>query len=118
MAVSKIWVFAEADGDKPTIARSEILTNARELADTESAQTASCLHRVTGRLQCPASAFQHRLVDAPGSDRVAGAGELRVPPEAVGRSAARRDESRASAGFDALAVTGGREGSGHGFPVK
>ena len=33
MAVSKIWVFAESDGDKPTSATLEILTKARELAD-------------------------------------------------------------------------------------
>ena len=37
MAVSKIWVFAEADGDKPTSATLEILTKARELADTVEA---------------------------------------------------------------------------------
>lgn len=34
MPVSKIWVFAESDGDKPTSATLEILTKARELADT------------------------------------------------------------------------------------
>ena len=37
MAVSKIWVFAEADGDKPSSATLEILTKARELADTVEA---------------------------------------------------------------------------------
>jgi electron transfer flavoprotein alpha subunit len=37
MAISKIWVFAEADGDKPTTATLEILTKARELADTVEA---------------------------------------------------------------------------------
>ena len=37
MAVSKIWVFAEADGDNPTSATLEILTKARELADTVEA---------------------------------------------------------------------------------
>jgi electron transfer flavoprotein alpha subunit len=37
MAVSKIWVFAEADGDKPTSATLEILTKARDLADTVEA---------------------------------------------------------------------------------
>jgi len=37
VAVSKIWVFAEADGDKPTSATLEILTKARELADTVEA---------------------------------------------------------------------------------
>ena len=37
MAVSKIWVFAEADGDKPTSATLEMLTKARELADTVEA---------------------------------------------------------------------------------
>ena len=31
MAISKIWVFAEADGDKPTSATLEMLTKAREL---------------------------------------------------------------------------------------
>jgi electron transfer flavoprotein alpha subunit len=37
MAVSKIWVFAEADGDKPAGATLEILTKARDLADTVEA---------------------------------------------------------------------------------
>ena len=37
MAVSKIWVFAESDGDKPTSATLEILTKARELGDTVEA---------------------------------------------------------------------------------
>jgi electron transfer flavoprotein alpha subunit len=37
MAVSKIWVFAEADGDTPASATLEILTKARELADTVEA---------------------------------------------------------------------------------
>ena len=37
MAISKIWVFAEADGDKPTTTTLEILTKARELADTVEA---------------------------------------------------------------------------------
>jgi electron transfer flavoprotein alpha subunit len=37
MAVSKIWVFAESDADKPTTATLEILTKARELADTVEA---------------------------------------------------------------------------------
>ena len=37
MPVSKIWVFTEADGDKPTSATLEILTKARELADTVEA---------------------------------------------------------------------------------
>jgi electron transfer flavoprotein alpha subunit len=37
MAVSKIWVFAESDGEKPTSATLEILTKARELADTVEA---------------------------------------------------------------------------------
>ena len=37
MAISKIWVFAEADGDKPTSTTLEILTKARELADTVEA---------------------------------------------------------------------------------
>ncbi len=37
MPVSKIWVFAEADGDKPTTTTLEILTKARELADTVEA---------------------------------------------------------------------------------
>ncbi len=34
MAVSKIWVFAEADGDKPTTPTLELLTKARELGGT------------------------------------------------------------------------------------
>ena len=37
MAISKIWVFAEADGDKPASVTLEILTKARELADTVEA---------------------------------------------------------------------------------
>jgi electron transfer flavoprotein alpha subunit len=37
MSVSKIWVFAEADGDKPASATLEILTKARDLADTVEA---------------------------------------------------------------------------------
>jgi electron transfer flavoprotein alpha subunit len=37
MAVSKIWVFAEADGDKPAGATLEILTKARELGSTVEA---------------------------------------------------------------------------------
>ena len=42
MAVSKIWVFAEADGDKPAGATLEILTKARELATTVEA-VSSCV---------------------------------------------------------------------------
>src|SRR5438105_1123905 len=34
MAISKIWVFAEADGDRPTATTLELLTKARELVDT------------------------------------------------------------------------------------
>ena len=34
MAVSKIWVFAEADGDKPSTPTLELLTKARELGGT------------------------------------------------------------------------------------
>jgi electron transfer flavoprotein alpha subunit len=34
MAISKIWVFAEADGDKPTSSTLELLTRARELGGT------------------------------------------------------------------------------------
>jgi electron transfer flavoprotein alpha subunit len=34
MAISKIWVFAEADGDKPTTTTLELLTKARELGGT------------------------------------------------------------------------------------
>ena len=34
MAVSKIWVFAEADGDKPATPTLELLTKARELGGT------------------------------------------------------------------------------------
>ncbi|MFI5053804.1 MAG: electron transfer flavoprotein subunit alpha/FixB family protein [Acidimicrobiia bacterium] len=37
MTISKIWVFAEADGDKPASVTLEILTKARELADTVEA---------------------------------------------------------------------------------
>jgi electron transfer flavoprotein alpha subunit len=37
VAISKIWVFAEADGDKPTTTTLELLTKARELADTVEA---------------------------------------------------------------------------------
>jgi electron transfer flavoprotein alpha subunit len=37
MALSKIWVFAEADGDKPSTTTLELLTKARELADTVEA---------------------------------------------------------------------------------
>jgi electron transfer flavoprotein alpha subunit len=37
MAISKIWVFAESDGDKPTSATLELLTKARELAGTVEA---------------------------------------------------------------------------------
>jgi electron transfer flavoprotein alpha subunit len=34
VAISKIWVFAEADGDKPATATLELLTKARELGGT------------------------------------------------------------------------------------
>lgn len=34
MAISKVWVFAEADGDKPSTATLELLTKARELGGT------------------------------------------------------------------------------------
>ena len=34
MAISKIWVFAEADGDAPASSTLELLTKARELGDT------------------------------------------------------------------------------------
>jgi electron transfer flavoprotein alpha subunit len=37
VAIGKIWVFAEADGDKPASVTLEILTKARELADTVEA---------------------------------------------------------------------------------
>ncbi|MEX2099890.1 MAG: electron transfer flavoprotein subunit alpha/FixB family protein [Acidimicrobiia bacterium] len=37
MAISKIWVYAEADGDKPATATLELLTKARELAETVEA---------------------------------------------------------------------------------
>ncbi len=37
MTVSKIWVFAEADGDKPSGTTLELLTKARELAGTVEA---------------------------------------------------------------------------------
>ena len=34
MAISKIWVFAEADGEKPATPTLELLTKARELGGT------------------------------------------------------------------------------------
>jgi electron transfer flavoprotein alpha subunit len=34
VAISKVWVFAEADGDKPSTATLELLTKARELGGT------------------------------------------------------------------------------------
>ncbi len=34
MAISKIWVFAESDGDKPATSTLELLTKARELGGT------------------------------------------------------------------------------------
>ena len=37
MALGKIWVYAEADGDKPATATLELLTKARELGDTVEA---------------------------------------------------------------------------------
>jgi electron transfer flavoprotein alpha subunit len=37
VAISKIWVFAEADGDEPTTTTLELLTKARELAGTVEA---------------------------------------------------------------------------------
>jgi electron transfer flavoprotein alpha subunit len=37
VAISKIWVFAEADGDKPATTTLELLTKARELAGTVEA---------------------------------------------------------------------------------
>jgi len=37
MALSKVWVYAEADGDKVSGATLELLTKARELADTVEA---------------------------------------------------------------------------------
>ena len=42
MAVAKIWVFAEADGDKPTTATLELLTKARELGDTRRGGLRRC----------------------------------------------------------------------------
>ena len=33
----KIWVFAEAEGDKPTTATLELLTKAREVGDVVEA---------------------------------------------------------------------------------
>ena len=77
MAVSKIWVFAEADGDKPTTPTLELLTKARELGDTRrggarrrrrrraraggSASTARprCT-RSTPATRCPASSARPR----------------------------------------------------------
>jgi electron transfer flavoprotein alpha subunit len=37
MSVSKVWVYAESDGEKPTTATLELLTKARELGDTVEA---------------------------------------------------------------------------------
>jgi electron transfer flavoprotein alpha subunit len=37
MGLSKVWVFAEADGDKPASSTLELLTKARELGDTVEA---------------------------------------------------------------------------------
>src|SRR6202050_3997550 len=37
MALSKVWVYAEADGAKPHAATLELLTKARELGDTVEA---------------------------------------------------------------------------------
>lgn len=37
MGVSKVWVYAESDGEKPTTATLELLTKARELGDTVEA---------------------------------------------------------------------------------
>jgi electron transfer flavoprotein alpha subunit len=34
MALAKVWVFAEADGDKPAASTLELVTKAREIADT------------------------------------------------------------------------------------
>ena len=37
MTLSKVWVFAEADGDKPATSTLELLTKAREVGDTVEA---------------------------------------------------------------------------------
>lgn len=37
MALAKVWVFAEADGDSPATSTLELLTKAREIADTVEA---------------------------------------------------------------------------------
>src|SRR5664279_3370757 len=37
MGLSKVWVYAEAEGDKPTGATLELLTKAREIGDTVEA---------------------------------------------------------------------------------
>jgi len=37
MALAKVWVFAEAEGDKPVTSTLELLTKAREIADTVEA---------------------------------------------------------------------------------
>jgi electron transfer flavoprotein alpha subunit len=37
MALAKVWVFAEAEGDKPATSTLELLTKAREIADTVEA---------------------------------------------------------------------------------
>ena len=54
MTVSKIWVFAEADGDKPSGTTLELLTKARELADTVEA-----VHVGTGADALAASLGEH-----------------------------------------------------------
>ena len=38
MGLAKVWVFAEAEGDKPATSTLELLTKAREIADTVEAR--------------------------------------------------------------------------------
>ena len=45
VAISKIWVFAEADGDKPATSTLELLTKARELGDTRRGGVRGCERR-------------------------------------------------------------------------
>ena len=54
MTVSKIWVFAEADGDKPSGTTLELLTKARELADAVEA-----VHVGNGAAALAASLGEH-----------------------------------------------------------
>ena len=37
MGLTKVWVYAEAEGDKPVTSTLELLTKAREIGDTVEA---------------------------------------------------------------------------------